>query len=99
MKLGVIELEAEELLLPAAEVELPEEDGRKSIQGTATCFPLADALDALLDDVLDELLELGVEELDELPLNEIIPNSNRPEFGLMMKSLIVPIWLPDELVT
>jgi len=94
VKLGCIELEAEELLLLAAEVELPEEDGRRSIHGTATCFPLADALDALLADVL----ELGVE-LDEPPLKAIIPNSIRPEFGLTMKSLIVPIWLPDEPAT
>ena len=78
-------------MLPAAEVELPEEDGRRSIQGTATCFPLADALVALL--------ELDVELLAEPPLKAIIPNSNRPEFGLTMKSLIVPIWVPEELLT
>jgi hypothetical protein len=97
VKLGCIELEAEaeEPVLAAAEVELPEEDGRRSIHGTATCFPLADALNALVD----ELLELGVAPLDEPPLKAITPNSNRPEFGLMMKSLIVPIWVPDELVT
>jgi len=94
VKLGCMEPEAEAPLLLAAEVELPEEDGRRSIHGTATCFPLAEALDALLDDVL----ELGVE-LDEPPLKAIIPNSTRPEFGLTMKSLIVPIWVPDELAT
>ena len=98
VKVGCCELE-ELVLLAAEEVVLPEEDVRKSIHGTATCFPLADALDALLEVELDVLLELGVEELDEPPLNEITANSNRPEFGLTMKSLIVPIWVPDEPVT
>jgi len=47
--------------------------------------------------VLDEL---GEELLEELPpVTEITANSNRPEFGLTMKSLMVPIWLPDEPVT
>ena len=108
VKLGCCELE--ELLLLVAEDELPEEEARRSIHGTATCFPLADALDALLEELLElgdvlellelgDVLELGLELLDEPPLREITANSNRPEFGLTMKSLIVPIWVPDEPVT
>lgn len=98
VKLGCCELE--ELVLLVAEVELPELDVRRSIHGTATCFPLADALDALLDVALDDvLLELGVEVLEDPPLNEMTANSNRPEFGLTMKSLRVPIWVPDDPVT
>ena len=108
VKLGCCELE--ELLLLVAEDELPEEEARRSIHGTATCFPLADALDALLEELVElgdvlellelgDVLELGLELLDEPPLKEITANSNRPEFGLTMKSLIVPIWVPDEPVT
>jgi hypothetical protein len=44
-------------------------------------------------------VELDVELLDAPPLKEITPNSNRPEPGFTMKSLIVPIWVPDELLT
>jgi len=33
------------------------------------------------------------------PLNETIAKSIRPEVGLMMQSLIVPNWVPDELLT
>ena len=33
------------------------------------------------------------------PLNERIAKSIRPEVGLMMQSLIVPNWVPDELLT
>jgi hypothetical protein len=117
VKLGCCELAvADETLLELE--ELPELEVRKSIQGTATCFPLPEALEELaepipvlleveLGDVLVEF-ELGdvllVEPVDELlepvlPLNERIANSRRPEFGLTMKSLIVPISVPDEPLT
>lgn len=109
VNVGCCELELDELLLRAEE-ELPDEEVRRSIQGTATCFPLPEAPAVLLELELGLELELelglvldeleGDELLEELPpVNEITANSKRPEFGLTMKSLMVPIWLPDEPVT
>lgn len=87
---GCCELELE--LVPRADEVLPDEEERKSIQGTATCLPLAVVLDEL-----EELMPVLL--LPEFPLKEITAHSNLPECGLTMKSLIVPISLPDELVT
>jgi hypothetical protein len=93
------------------ELVVAELDVRSSIQGTATCLPLPEALAELaepipvlleleLGDVLLVELELGDVLLElALPLNERIANSNRPEFGLTMKSLIVPISVPAEPLT
>ena len=91
VNVGCCELELElEVALEAALVLAPEEEVRKSIHGTATCFPLPDALEALEE--VAEVVELDGDELEELPPdNEITANSNRPEFGFTMKSLIVPI--------
>jgi hypothetical protein len=110
VKLGCCEeLVVAELLLELD--ELPELDVRSSIQGTATCLPLPEALAELaepipvlleleLGDVLLVELELGDVLLElALPLNERIANSNRPEFGLTTKSLIVPISVPAEPLT
>lgn len=82
------------------DVLLPAEEARRSIHGTATCLPEAEALDEL-EELMPVLLvlELGLVLLvpeDSFPLNEMTANSSRPEFGLTMKSLIVPIWVPDE---
>lgn len=47
------------------------------------------------------LLLLGELVLADVPLllNEITANSNLPEFGLMIKSLMVPISVPEEPIT
>ena len=85
-------------MLPLTE-ELPADDARTSIHGTATCFPLAELLDEL-DELIPVLLEvelglveleLGVLLLAPPSFKEMTANSSRPEFGLTMKSLIVPI--------
>jgi hypothetical protein len=96
-------------------------EGRKSIQGTATCLPAAVA-------VLEEdprlvplppaaLLSFKLVVPDEAPLKELVPlglaappvppeelsdkiaNSTRPEPGLMIRSLIAPISVPELLIT
>jgi hypothetical protein len=87
---GCWELELE--VVPTADELLPEEDARKSIQGTATCLPLPEVLDELEDEIPVLLLP------EFPPVNEITATSRRPECGLTIKSLIVPISLPDELV-
>lgn len=100
-KLGcwALELEVEEACAPA-------EEGRNSIQGTATCLPLPLELDEL-DELMPVLLEvlLGFDDVEPvapvapLPDSEITAHSTLPEAGLMMVSLIVPSWVPEELVT
>jgi len=92
------------------ELELLELDmaGFNRLHGTATCFPELDELSLVLEeglveeDVEDGLVEDGlVEDEDELPeddepLSERIAKSTLPELGLMMTSLIVPRFSPDE---
>ncbi len=88
VKAGCCELE---LVLPLTE-ELPEDEGRRSIQGTATCLPpaeLVDELEELIPVLLD--VELGVVLLVPPSFKEMTANSSRPELGLTIKSLIVPI--------
>lgn len=97
VKVGCCELELE-LVLLCAEALLPADEARKSIHGTATCLPPAALLEEL-DELMPVLLvlELGLVLLaPEDSFKEMTANSSRPEFGLTMKSLIVPIWLPDE---
>jgi hypothetical protein len=76
---------------PTAAALLPDAEARKSIQGTATCLPLAEAADEV-DEPMPVLPPA-------LPPSEITANSSLPEFGLTMKSLIVPISEPEEPVT
>jgi len=107
VKLGCCEL----LLLLTADELPPAEADLSNIHGTATCLPLPEAALEELRPVLELVLALGVVELVlelgvvELVLDapeslkEMTANSNRPEFGLTIKSLIVPIWLPEEPVT
>jgi hypothetical protein len=91
VKLGCCILE-----LPFAENE-PEEELRKSIQGTATCLPPEDELEELIPVALVEL----VLELLWLPfpLTEITANSTLPEIGLITVSLIVPTCVPVVFLT
>ena len=117
---------------PLTELAL-EEDGRRSIQGTATCLP--DDEDKVLPELLDkpeelplglvllpELLKLLLPELlleapglvelpDDDPLGLVLlpelllelsdrtAKSTRPDAGLIMVSLTVPIVSPDDPVT
>jgi len=112
VKVGCCELELAlvVLLLLRAEDPAPPDEARKSIHGTATCFPLPERLDELaepipvllLDEELGLVLLAGVELLlAEVPLllNEITANSSLPAFGLTMKSLMVPISVPEEPIT
>ncbi len=96
-KLGCCPVEGVELLA-VDELLLADDDGRRSIQGTATCLP--EALEEV--PVEAELLELELPELlPELPdeLSEITAKSIRPEAGLMIVSLMVPNVSPEEPVT
>ncbi len=96
-----------ELLEPLLDI-----DDLNKLHGTATCLPELDDVSLVVDEglvvdddgvVVDEdgLVEDEVDEDDELedepePLKEITANSTLPEFGLMMVSLIVPRFSPDE---
>jgi len=80
------------------EVDAPEEEALNNIQGTATCFPDPNELEEEipveleLDEELDELLgEVLLEVKPAFPDNEMTANSRRPEAGLTMASLMVPI--------
>jgi len=78
------------------EVEAPEEEALKSIQGTATCLPEPNELDeempVELEEELDELLGEVLLVLEPaFPDNEMTANSRRPEAGFTMASLMVPI--------
>ena len=99
VKVGCCELE---LVLLVADELLPDIEGRSSIQGTATCFPPAELVEAV-EELIPVLLEveLGVVLLLLAPpsLKEMTANSSRPEFGLTMKSLTVPICVPEEPLT
>ena len=91
-----------ELLVLSAEEPLPDDEVRKSIQGTATCLPPAVALDDV-EELIPVLLVLAPGVVLVLPasfpLNEMTANSNLPEFGLTMKSLMLPTDVPDEPIT
>jgi hypothetical protein len=87
-------------LVDAVAEEAPDPE-RRSIQGTTTCLPLV---------VDDDNAPLLVVELDVLlvpvplvvpapPETERIAKSIRPDEGLMMTSLTVPRFWPEELVT
>lgn len=83
---------------------------RSNIQGTATCLPLEELLllwselleelepleasPELLPDELEPGLELAPEELPEL-LKERMAKSTRPEWGLIMTSLMVASDSPE----
>jgi len=102
------ELELELVPLLAELLEPP--DGRSNAQGTATCFPLLEALAPgeeveLLAPGEDDELEASAEEvllvseaelLDPPPLSEITAKSTFPDAGLIRTSLIVPIDWPDD---
>jgi hypothetical protein len=91
------------VLLKEEEVLAPNDAGRKSIQGTATCFPPPTELDelvpmplvALLVEVAPEVLDGVVAEVPELAESEITAHSSRPEPGLIIVSLMVPISVPE----
>lgn len=102
VKLGCCELVVAVLLLRLEELLAPAADERKSIQGTATCLPVAEALDEEAEELMPVLLELApglVLVLELLPLREMTANSNRPEFGLTIASLMVPMAEPDKPLT
>lgn len=80
------------------ELDVPDEEALNNIHGTATCFPDPDELDdempveLELDEELDELLGEVLLALEPaFPDNEMTANSRRPEAGLTMASLMVPI--------
>jgi len=79
-------------------------EGRSNIQGTATCLPLPAvavpvAPTALVPEV--SVVEAALPDVPEVPapLREITAKSILPEAGLIIVSLMVPIWLPEEPVT
>jgi hypothetical protein len=97
VKLGCCKLAVLVLVLETEELADPVEDGLRSIQGTATCFP-----EELKPEELIPVLEVDddVPVLEaELPLNDSTANSSLPEAGFKIVSLIVPISVPDEPVT
>jgi hypothetical protein len=80
------------------EVEAPEEEALNNIHGTATCLPDANELDEEmpveleLDEELDELLGEVLLVLEPaFPDNEMTANSRRPDAGLTIVSLMLPI--------
>lgn len=88
------------VLLEAAELPAPPEDALNSIQGTTTCFPPATEVEELIPVLLAEVLPAVELELPAAPPEtEITANSSRPDAGLIIVSLMVPISLPDELLT
>jgi len=86
----IVPEELEAVLLLEAE----DDEGRNKLHGTATCFPEDDNPDAGEVLEVEEVLEL-VPTVPEL-LNERIAKSTRPEAGLMITSLIVPRFSPEE---
>jgi len=86
--LALVVLEEEELAEDAA----PDEDDLSSIHGTTTCFPPAAELADELIPVLEDVPAVALLDPKLLfPLRETTANSTRPENGLMMVSLMVPI--------
>jgi hypothetical protein len=97
--LVVSPLKAKLICCPVALVTLeeptpPEGEERSNIQGTATCFPAVEELEeGMPPDVRED--DPGLEP----PPSEMTAKSMRPDAGLMITSLIVPISLPEEPVT
>jgi hypothetical protein len=94
-KLGCAELVLALVVLDDNELaadEAPDEDDLSSIHGTTTCFPLeAELVDELIP-VLEDVPGVALLEPKLLfPLREMTAKSTRPENGLMIVSLIVPI--------
>jgi hypothetical protein len=88
-------------LVEAVAEALPEPE-RRSIQGTTTCLPPAveeDSAPPLLVVELDVLLVPAPLVAPAPPETERMAKSMRPEDGLMMTSLTVPRFWPEELVT
>jgi hypothetical protein len=81
-------------------VVLPSKPACNSDHGTATCFA-PPAAELAVPEVVEEVPSVPLEGVLELaepvePLSEITAKSTLPEFGLMMRSLIVPMDSPDE---
>jgi len=103
-KLGVwpvmlVEVVLVEVLLGVVELAIPDEEILKSIQGTATCLPPAEAVEEVVPVALELVSAVELVAPAALPLKERIANSSLPDEGLMIVSLIVPISLPEELLT
>lgn len=88
------------LVVPVTEAAPADED-LNSIHGTATSLPApltleAEEMPVLLDELV-ELVLLGVELLVAAPAldSEITANSSRPDAGLRMVSLILPMEVPE----
>jgi hypothetical protein len=75
------------------ELAMPNEELFNIVQGTATCLPPTAALEEVVPEVA------LVAPAPALPLKERIANSSLPDEGLTIVSLIVPISLPEELLT
>jgi len=79
------------LLEAVAEAFTPWLEERRSVHGTATCLPPAEELVEELMPVLVVDAELALPVLEPELDNDRTANSTRPDTGLMMVSLMVPI--------
>jgi hypothetical protein len=95
VNVGPIDPDVEELLDVLPEIP-PEVDGRRRVQGTATCLPELEDVPDMPGLVEDELVDDDVPELDPELFRDRIAKSTLPEVGLMMTSWIVPSVSPDE---
>ena len=98
-----LELLRLELLEP-----LPDMDDFNKLHGMATCLPALDEVSPVLEEGLvvedvglvveDGLVEDDVDELEDEPelLSDSTANSTLPELGLMIVSLMVPRFSPDD---
>ena len=90
------------LRLELVEPLLDMDDDFSKLHGTATCLPALDEVSPVADEGLvveDDGVVVDEDELDDdelEPLNEITANSTLPELGLMIVSLMVPRFSPDE---
>ena len=90
---------------------LPDMDDFNKLHGIATCLPALDEVSPVLEEGLvvedvglvveDGLVEDDVDDDDELEdepelLSESTANSTLPELGLMIVSLMVPRFSPDD---
>jgi hypothetical protein len=71
-------------------------EGRSNIHGTATCLPAVEVVLVLPGEVA---AVLEAPPAPAAPLNAMTAKSTRPEAGLMMASLMVPISPPEEPIT
>lgn len=108
--LGLVVVLVELVALPTV---APEEELRSSIQGTTTCLPLPVKLLVVLPGVVvvvpGVVVALGVVVVAPgvVVLPRVVPaeltdrtaKSTRPDVGLMITSLSVPRFCPEELVT